>query len=115
MTRKVRPDALARVVAETYAKSANAEMTNQDLFEGLADAGVVPREALRKMTPVGKSGAKHCLAQRQLRWAHQNLARAQLLERDPKTLIPPLYGALLKNEQDVHLFERVAFMAKGRR
>lgn len=84
MTRKVRPDALARVVAETYAKSANAEMTNQDLFEGLADAGVVPREALRKMTPVGKSGAKHCLAQRQLRWAQQNLARAQLLERDPK-------------------------------
>ena len=26
--------------------------------------------------------------------------------------IPPLYGALLKNEQDVHLFERVAFMAR---
>jgi hypothetical protein len=26
--------------------------------------------------------------------------------------VPPLYGALLKNEQDVHLFERVAFMAR---
>jgi MoxR-like ATPase len=35
-----------------------------------------------------------------------------LLERDPKKLIPPLYGALLKNEQDVHLFERIAFMAR---
>jgi MoxR-like ATPase len=35
-----------------------------------------------------------------------------LREKDPKKLIPPLYGALLKNEQDVHLFERLAFMAK---
>ena len=33
-----------------------------------------------------------------------------LSERDPKRLIPPLHGALLKNEQDVHLFERLAFM-----
>ena len=33
-------------------------------------------------------------------------------ERDPKKLIPPLHGALIKNEQDVHLFERLAFMAR---
>lgn len=31
---------------------------------------------------------------------------------DSSTAIPPLYGALLKNEQDVHLFERLAFMAR---
>ena len=31
---------------------------------------------------------------------------------DRKVFIPPLHGALLKNEQDVHLFERVAFMAR---
>jgi MoxR-like ATPase len=35
-----------------------------------------------------------------------------LRSRDPKKLIPPLYGALLKNEQDVHLFERLAFLAR---
>jgi MoxR-like ATPase len=35
-----------------------------------------------------------------------------LRERDPKRLIPPLHGALLKNEQDVHLFERLAFMTR---
>ena len=35
-----------------------------------------------------------------------------LRSRDMKTLIPPLHGALLKNEQDVHLFERLAFMAR---
>ena len=29
---------------------------------------------------------------------------------DPRTVIPPLYGALLKNEQDVHLFERLVFL-----
>jgi MoxR-like ATPase len=35
-----------------------------------------------------------------------------LRERDPTKLIPPLHGALLKNEQDVHLFERLAFLAR---
>ena len=35
-----------------------------------------------------------------------------LRSRDMKTLIPPLHGALLKNEQDVHLFERLAFIAR---
>lgn len=33
-----------------------------------------------------------------------------LAQRDPSKAIPPLYGALLKNEQDVHLLERLAFM-----
>ncbi|MFO1206919.1 MAG: MoxR family ATPase [Burkholderiales bacterium] len=38
-----------------------------------------------------------------------------LHSKDQKTTVPPLYGALLKNEQDVHLFERLVFMArKGR-
>ena len=35
-----------------------------------------------------------------------------LQSRDPSKAIPPLHGALLKNEQDVMLFERLAFMAK---
>lgn len=33
-----------------------------------------------------------------------------LKDQDPSKAIPPLYGALLKNEQDVHLLERLAFM-----
>ncbi|WP_413718886.1 AAA family ATPase [Silicimonas sp. MF1-12-2] len=36
------------------------------------------------------------------------------LRRDGKDVLPKLHGALLKNEQDVHLFERLAFMARGR-
>ena len=35
-----------------------------------------------------------------------------LQSRDPKKAIPPLHGALLKNEQDVMLFERLAFLAR---
>ncbi len=35
-----------------------------------------------------------------------------LRERNPNKLIPPLHGALLKTEQDVHLFERLAFLTR---
>ena len=37
------------------------------------------------------------------------------LRRDGKTNLPKLYGALLKNEQDVQLFERLAFLSRGQR
>ena len=35
-----------------------------------------------------------------------------LREKTPNKLIPPLHGALLKNEQDIHLFERLAFLGR---
>jgi MoxR-like ATPase len=41
---------------------------------------------------------------------NEDVAPETLRERDGKKLIPPLHGALLKNEQDVHLFERLAFL-----
>jgi MoxR-like ATPase len=37
------------------------------------------------------------------------------LKRDGANALPKLHGALLKNEQDVHLFERLAFLARGQR
>ena len=37
------------------------------------------------------------------------------MKRDGKDALPKLHGALLKNEQDVHLFERLAFMTRGNR
>ena len=43
---------------------------------------------------------------------HEDLPLDVLQERDPTKAIPPLHGALLKNEQDVMLFERLAFMAR---
>jgi MoxR-like ATPase len=38
-----------------------------------------------------------------------------LKNQDVKSAIPPLYGALLKNEQDVHLLEKIAFMHRAKR
>ena len=35
-----------------------------------------------------------------------------LVSQDSHKIIPPLHGALLKNEQDVHLFERLVFMSR---
>ena len=42
----------------------------------------------------------------------EDIAPDVLRESSAKKSLPPLYGALLKNEQDVHLFERLAFMAR---
>ena len=42
----------------------------------------------------------------------EDIDPAVLRESSTKKSLPPLYGALLKNEADVHLFERVAFMAR---
>jgi MoxR-like ATPase len=43
---------------------------------------------------------------------HEDMPLEILQDRDPTKAIPPLHGALLKNEQDVMLFERLAFMAR---
>ncbi|HET7887843.1 MAG TPA: MoxR family ATPase [Bradyrhizobium sp.] len=43
---------------------------------------------------------------------NEDITPESLRERDPRKLIPPLHGALLKNEQDVHLFERLAFLSR---
>ncbi len=45
----------------------------------------------------------------------EDIGPETLRERDPRKLIPPLHGALLKNEQDVSLFEKLGFAAQGER
>jgi MoxR-like ATPase len=45
----------------------------------------------------------------------EDLPPEALRTQDQKVAIPPLYGALLKNEQDVHLFERLAFLSRRQR
>ena len=45
----------------------------------------------------------------------EDIPAEALRTSDTKVAIPPLYGALLKNEQDVHLFERLAFLSRARR
>jgi len=45
---------------------------------------------------------------------HEDIDPALLRESDPRKLVPPLAGALIKNEQDAHLLERLAFMTRRR-
>ena len=45
----------------------------------------------------------------------EDISPEVLRTRDPSKLIPPLHGALLKNEQDVHLLERLAFLHRRER
>ena len=42
----------------------------------------------------------------------EDLPAEVLRSRETHVVIPPLHGALLKNEQDVHLFERLAFLSR---
>lgn len=45
----------------------------------------------------------------------EDISAETLQSSDEKQILPPLHGALLKNEQDVHLFERLIFMSRRRR
>ena len=45
----------------------------------------------------------------------EDIGPEALRSDDHKVVVPPLHGALLKNEQDVHLFERLVFMARHNR
>jgi MoxR-like ATPase len=45
----------------------------------------------------------------------EDIPAEALRSKDRKNMIPPLHGALLKNEQDVHLFERLAFLSRNAR
>ena len=42
----------------------------------------------------------------------EDIPAEALRGKDARTSIPPLHGALLKNEQDVHLFEKLVFLAR---
>ena len=45
----------------------------------------------------------------------EDIPPEMLRSDDPRKAIPPLYGALLKNEQDVHLFEQLVFLDRRSR
>jgi MoxR-like ATPase len=45
----------------------------------------------------------------------EDISPEALRTEDSRKIIPPLYGALLKNEQDVHLFEQLVFLDRRNR
>ena len=58
---------------------------------------------------VGTCGQR-CTSTRRLIIHDSIYDKVKELRADPKNAIPPLHGALLKNEQDVHLFEQLVFL-----
>ena len=70
------------------------------------------RETMQAIVDVHFPGIQKELVREALTVFYEDLPLDVLRSRDPKKLIPPLHGALLKNEQDVMLFERLAFIAR---
>ena len=116
------PDAFLRRCFFHYIRFPDAET-----MQRIVDAhypGLKPRlieEALRQFFAVRETPGlkKKPTTSELLDWikllVSEDVSPETLRERDPRKLIPPLHGALLKNEQDVHLFERLAFLNRRER
>ena len=118
-TEKELPDAFLRRCFFHYIKFPEAETMNEIVevhFPGIKQKLV--NEALRIFYDMRKVPGlkKKPSTSELLDWLKllmvEDIDENTLKERDPTKLIPPLHGALLKNEQDVHLFERLAFLAR---
>ena len=116
------PDAFLRRCFFHYIRFPDAET-----MQRIVDAhypGLKPRlieEALRQFFAVRETPGlkKKPTTSELLDWikllVSEDIDLETLREKDPRKLIPPLHGALLKNEQDVHLFERLAFLNRRER
>ena len=113
------PDAFLRRCFFHYIKFPEAETMNEIVevhFPGIKQKLV--NEALRIFYDMRKVPGlkKKPSTSELLDWLKllmvEDIDENTLKERAPTKLIPPLHGALLKNEQDVHLFERLAFLAR---
>ena len=111
------PDAFLRRCFFHYIRFPGAE-TMQDIVE-VHFPGIKPRlvaEALRTFYEIRDTPGlkKKPSTSELLDWLKlllvDDVSPETLREKTPGKLIPPLHGALLKNEQDVHLFERLAFL-----
>ena len=115
------PDAFLRRCFFHYIRFPDTETLRQIIdvhFPGIKSDLV--REALRQFFEIRETPGlkKKPSTSEVLDWLKLLLVEdlnASGLRRDGKDALPKLHGALLKNEQDVHLFERLAFLARGGR
>ena len=113
------PDAFLRRCFFHYIKFPDAD-TMQDIIQvHFPDLkGMLVREALKVFYDMREVPGlkKKPSTSELLDWIklllNEDVSPETLRESDPRSLIPPLHGALLKNEQDVQLFERLAFLAR---
>ena len=95
------PETLAQIVRVHF----------PDIKQGLLSAALTQFFEIRETTGLKKKPS----TSEMLDWLKLLLAEdltPEDLKRDGVNALPKLHGALLKNEQDVHLFERLAFMAR---
>ncbi|MBM2576780.1 MoxR family ATPase [Jannaschia sp. Os4] len=115
------PDAFLRRCFFHYIRFPDAETLAQivrvhfpDIRDDLLGTALTRFYAIREQRGVKKKPSTSEV----LDWLKLLLAEdltAADLKQDPKDALPRLHGALLKNEQDVALFERLAFLARGQR
>lgn len=115
------PDAFLRRCFFHYIRFPDAETLRQivdvhypGLKPGLLNEAMTQFFELREAPGLKKKPSTSEL----LDWLKLILAEdlsAEDLKRDPGEMLPKLHGALLKNEQDVSLFEKLAFMARRQR
>ena len=115
------PDAFLRRCFFHYIQFPNMETMKQivavhhpDIKQGLLTTALTQFFEIRDQQGLKKKPSTSEV----LDWLKLLLAEdmdADDLKRDGASALPKLHGALLKNEQDVHLFERLAFMARGQR
>ncbi len=113
------PDAFLRRCFFHYIKFPEADTMQEIINVHFPDLkGMLVREALKVFYDMREVPGlkKKPSTSELLDWIklllNEDVSPETLRESDPRSLIPPLHGALLKNEQDVQLFERLAFLAR---
>ncbi|MBM5459010.1 site-specific DNA-methyltransferase [Pseudomonas sp. P66] len=73
----------AEQIAAIYKSRPDAPIDNATLYSMVAKRGGLPKEVMEERVPVGRSGQRHSLERRAIRWSQQDLRRAGILERVP--------------------------------
>lgn len=113
------PDAFLRRCFFHYIKFPDVEEMKQivnvhypDLKKNLLEAALETFFDLREVPGLNKKPSTSELIDWIKLLVAEDIPPEVLQEKNSKKSIPPLYGALLKNEQDIHLFEKLVFMSR---
>jgi MoxR-like ATPase len=113
------PDAFLRRCFFHYIQFPNDEEMRQivqvhfpDLKKGLLDNALKSFFQLREVNGLKKKPSTSELIDWLKLLVADDIPPEAISDKDAKNALPPLYGALLKNEQDIHLFEKLMFMAR---
>jgi MoxR-like ATPase len=113
------PDAFLRRCFFHYIQFPSAEQMQEivdvhypDLKKNLLDAALKRFFELRDIPGLKKKPSTSELIDWLKLLMAEDIDPATLHSDDHKNDLPPLYGALVKNEQDIHLFEKLMFMAR---